>query len=359
MDAKRATDKREYNRLKQRAFRKKVEAELADLHKTIYHLETALRTARPQRTGGPLPWADVAAAFAQATEASLHTNRALRCDLERNKELARRMHAWLGAPGNHRVPDNRYSNWAPVGLPDGWEARQHAFRWITDRLFAHAEPLLHFHGLYRGARTTFGEIAVHVSTNGAHEYCTKYQRLLSAPLERVVAAYKVIGSARGGDFMLAGRHALDEDITSLMEEDIVYSQGVFTRAGVAWIDNKVWRTYVDRDRLVIVSQNVADDSKHPLTPMQRFRCNVVVAERINASSTLVRQLNINSHAFTKDGFVSPAIEAQQFNVDVAHIEAAEDQLALLAQHIRTVRNQMFCRSMDQSLDAALRGTNSE
>ncbi|KDO20099.1 hypothetical protein SPRG_14638 [Saprolegnia parasitica CBS 223.65] len=351
VDAKKA-EKRAYNRMKQRAFRKKIEDELQSLHRTIYDLELETTTLRRAATG-PLPWADVAAALSKSTEATLHTNRALRSDVARARVLAQTMHAWVRRTIPH-APRERYFSMAPATLPASWEARQLGFKWITDRLYHHAEHLLHEHGLYKGEQNvTFGEITVHTTENGTHEYFTKYQRRVSAPFAAVCSAFEVLCTTGARDFVLSGRSALDAHITSLMDEEIVYSQGACTRDGAPWVDNKVWRTYRKPHELVIVGQSVHNDPRHATTSMERVRCNVVVVTAVDATTTLVRQLNINTHAYTRDGFVAPDVEARQFNVLVPPTSCAEDQLSQLAQHIRIVRNAMFRGGMNASLDAAI------
>ncbi|KAF0683091.1 Aste57867_24779 [Aphanomyces stellatus] len=366
-DASLRAKKRQYNRDKQREFRKKLEMELEDLRGSVKALEYEVNTRRGRMRGATdgadssfLPWRDVAAVFSQSAMTAVHTNRALKSEIKHVKLLAECMHAWVhSATPRFTTPRDRFATGGgPMVLHKSHESRKIAAEWITDRLGHNADAIFHAHGMPSEA-TRLADIVVSRDASGIFEYVTRHQRAVDAPFDHVCQAYTLISqgvaSESGGiDLVLSNRVELDKELMRSVGKDIVYSQATLVRAGHEWRDNKLWRTFRTPTRLLIVSQNVLEDDAHPVTRLQRHRFSIVAVDRLTDGKTLTRQLNYNSQAFSAaDGaYVSLDIEMQQFSADLSHVADDEVKAEKWAA-IQLQRGTSVCQGMERHFNNAL------
>ncbi|EQC35148.1 hypothetical protein, variant [Saprolegnia diclina VS20] len=282
-DAARLT-KRLYNRRKQREFRERLEGKLSELRALVTTLEAELDRRRPQANKSALllPWADVASALVSSANDASRCHHNLRVHAERLETVYRTLHTWVHQPhfihpACYAVRDSRTFTSTRVGLAIDLNVRRLSCEWLLDRLYFNAEALLEAHGLPRGAPMTHDtnvNFLFDVNDAGTHEYATARQHLLRTSLSHTASAYTLMGRDGDGDssVALAGRRVLDPELVEMLAaKNIVYSQSMYHRHGAPWRDNRLWRVYTSPDSVVVVSQNVHDDPRNPVTPLQRFR----------------------------------------------------------------------------------------
>ncbi|KAH9085055.1 hypothetical protein LEN26_020716 [Aphanomyces euteiches] len=370
MDAYLLAKKRQYNREKQREFRRKLELQLEGLRDMVQTLEEELNTRLEKRQDpktstddeaqtSMLPWREVATVFSKSAMTSMHTNRALKSELKQLKYVAACMHRFVHPePSLTPSPRNQYTNGGKLVLLKASDSRKMGAEWITNRLYYNADAILHQYDMHMNNMDRIGDILVSRDANNVFQYVTRHQRVVHAPFEQVCEAYERIsrGSTyghNGVDLVLSNRSPLDAELMSSLDKSIVYSQANLFRNGTAWVDNKLWRTYITPHRLLIVSQNVQSDEVHPVTPLQRNRFSIVTVDRLDEKTTMTRQLNYNSQAFSADGTYVPLdIETKQFNTDLSSIED-EDERGDLWIVLQRQRGIVVAANMERHFNAAL------
>ncbi|KAF0683094.1 Aste57867_24782 [Aphanomyces stellatus] len=346
--------RREYNREKQRLVRERAELALAALQDTIEALEAEVGRRRQQdkarrrrgdhmeNTETLLPWREIAAAMAEETRVSNASNRALQANVERMRRVAISMYTWVFGHVIRAAPAESMSCTAHLtrtSLGADPASRRLSYAWLTDRLYHNVDRLLDGHGLhYRPVVVdegdAIGDVIVEFDDDDLMMLSTRTRRHVPATFHHVCRAYDALAMPGAkGDFILAGRTRLLEDVAGGSE--IVYSRAVWTRNERPWIDNKVWRTYRSVTRVVVVSQTIHDDATFPVTALQRHRIGILVVDRLDATRTLVRELNLNSHAFdaANGAFVSLDQEGLQYHAGFSDTDDSETKRTKLRRRI--------------------------
>ncbi|OQS05385.1 hypothetical protein THRCLA_02469 [Thraustotheca clavata] len=307
--------KRLYNRQKQREFRERLENKLSALRLKVSELETQLARQNPSNSL-LLPWQEVASSLATLTATTVDENRLLRQQLEQLQRLYRVMQLWVHQPqaihpANNSIQEQPSFTSKRISLHNDLDIRQMSCEWLMERLYQNSERLLEHHGLLR-VDTLLEDIIIDVSDCGALEYYSRLRRVVDAPLRHVAKAYRLMGNNNQGDFILSKRTQLD--LQALAEKGIVYSQATYKRNQQPWQDNRLWGIFENSSRFVIVSQNVHDDELNPLTPLQRFRYSIIVADRLSESKTLVREMVYSSQTFDAITYIPLELECMQFGI---------------------------------------------
>ncbi|RHY52089.1 hypothetical protein DYB34_013916 [Aphanomyces astaci] len=110
--------------------------------------------------------------------------------------------------------------------------------------------------------------------------------------------------------------------------------------------NYLGREYNDGpDRVVFVGQNIHDDAIVPCGSRQRNRMAWVVLDRLTPCHTRVRILHLNSHFFTKHGYVSLEDEARYWGGDVGTGDDAS-KLVKFQKHVTVMGDDVarLCRN---------------
>ncbi|OQR86552.1 hypothetical protein ACHHYP_10436 [Achlya hypogyna] len=328
--------KRQYNRRKQREYRERLEGRLRDLRLLVTHLQRELDRRDPSKAL-LLPWADVAKGLQAAAAKSQRTNAALKHHVRQLRALYRALLSWVYLPLVIHPAcfalQSRPFALARIGLAADPKLRRTSCDWLLTRLYHHVDALLAEHDLPIGP-TPLTDLFVAPMDAGVFEYVTRRRIVVAAPLERVAAAYALLGHHDCGHLAIAGRADLDPELARV---GIVYSQATYERDGSPWRDNRLWRVHSLPGRVVVVSQNVHDDPLHPPTLLQRHRYSIIDATALPDGTTCCRELKVCSHAFDGRVFVPLALEAALLGCDLqAHATAAAKRRTFVAFVTRTI-----------------------
>ncbi|KAF0689655.1 Aste57867_18892 [Aphanomyces stellatus] len=326
--------KRLYNREKQRLFQARLvhqnvslKDEVSVLEAQLAHLK-ATTADRPIEKSEALPWKEVAAGLREETFRAVHTNRKLRSEREVQKALVEILEAWVKTQTRHAAALTAPARtWRNVTLLASPESRAVGYDWITAHLHHNLQAVFQ---RYEFPSVTSAEISgdfdIDLTDLDVVQYVWRYQKEMDLPLEHVAASFR---DHVWRSMMLGGFVILHTEVLDGMPDHMVYRHTITNPDETV---NYLGREYADQDRVVFLGQNIHDDEILPSGSRQRNRMAWVVLDRIGPSRTRARILHLNSHYFTKDGYVSLDEEASYWGCDLSHV-IAPLKIAKFREHV--------------------------
>ncbi|RHY12304.1 hypothetical protein DYB25_005116 [Aphanomyces astaci] len=344
--------KREYNREKQRIFQAKLVQQVVSLKDEVSVLEAQLAQLHLDKpsnivddvglSANALSWKDVAAGLQDDTNRIVDINRRLRRERHSQKELLKTLQAWVNVQIRHSTtlcaPTHTWRNVTLLASP---ESRAVGYDWITAHLFYNTEAIFQRHAFPSVAPEEIsGDFSIDITDPDAMQYVWRYQKEMDMPLAFVATCFRdnVWRSMMLGGFVIIHTEVLDN-----MPDQMIYRHTITNPDETV---NYLGREYNDGpDRVVFVGQNIHDDAIVPCGSRQRNRMAWVVLDRLTPCHTRVRILHLNSHFFTKHGYVSLEDEARYWGGDVGTGDDAS-KLVKFQKHVTVMGDDVarLCRN---------------
>ncbi|ETW06928.1 hypothetical protein H310_03039 [Aphanomyces invadans] len=342
--------KREYNREKQRIFQAKLVQQMLSLRDEVAALEAQLaqlHMASSQRdddmSGYALSWKDVAAGLEEDCKLVVDENRRLRRQRHGQRELLKTLQAWVNVQTRHATALTAPTHtWRNVTLLASPESRVVGFDWITAHLYHNTEAVFQRYAFPSVAPEEIsGDFAIDSTDPDVMQYVWRYQKEMDMPMEFVVECFR---DNVWRSMMLGGFVVLHTEVLDNMPEKMIYRHTITSPDETV---NYLGREYADGpDRVVFVGQNIHDDAIVPSGSRQRNRMAWVVLDRLTPCHTRVRILHLNSHFFTKDGYVSLDDEARFWGGDVSDAGDEHTKFVKFQRHVTVMGDDVarLCRN---------------
>ncbi|KAF0687799.1 Aste57867_20502 [Aphanomyces stellatus] len=284
--------KRRY-RTEQRGQREILEAEVARLQNQLNHCVVASNEKSFRKRASHMD---------EARRVSTAQNTALREQVQRQYELLTTLHNWVSAPTPSVFQAG--SPWLHVSLLANPEARQHGYRWLTDRVFHSTPSAFEFNGnVDDAARVTVHADAqleiIGMENNYQTTFLANYEQvadcLWDASLQRVAADFAVQ--------------------TVLVDGGIQYNRMFDRTLGTSFC--ALTRRYDQPHRSVVVSVLLRDDDCFPLqeNEVRSYGFGWTILDKITDDVTLYRSRSMQYAPVTTHGVISFEQNAAMFGVD--------------------------------------------
>ncbi|KAF0705626.1 hypothetical protein As57867_006975, partial [Aphanomyces stellatus] len=304
-----------------------------------------------------------------ACATSARTNASLRTLCQQHAALAETMKRWVVQACHVPISLGESPARHKVTLAAHPAARRLGFDWITQQMYYNRDRVLAlFHD------------TIDDTNPDCLQYVWRWQREIDAPLEVVrdkFARANVDGQMRGSNIWpttpvpaAAAVEALDDEALSSLNARYVHTLWNPHRAPVHFLS----REFNTPDQSVFVAQCIHDDECFPSTRAIRDRSlwylvhtsstcvwymvgdrqtlSRLVLDRVGPSTTMLRAVTLNSHAFTKHCYVPLEQEMQGWGCDVGHVATDQGKMVLFGAHVRRIVNQhnaMFEREVRAKL----------
>ncbi|CAK4080511.1 unnamed protein product [Aphanomyces euteiches] len=341
--------KRQYNREKQRLFQARLVNQMVSLKDEVASLEAELRRLKLEPVNGSrsdaLPWKEVATGLREETFRALHTNRQLRGKHQEQKELIEMLKAWVNIQTRHGATLSSPSRtWRNVTLLASSRSRSMGYEWITAHLYLNTEAVFQRYAFPSvQSEEISGDFDIDFANPDEIQYIWRYQKEVDLPLELVADSFR---DHVWRTMMLGGFVILHTEVLDGMPDQMIYRHTITNPSETV---NYLGREYREEGRVVFVGQNIHDDEILPSGSLQRNRMAWVVLERLAPCRTRARILHLNSHYFTKQGYVTMDEEAQLWGCDLS-FTPDDKKISVFQQHVSRMGYDVayICRSKFES-----------
>ncbi|OQR98331.1 hypothetical protein ACHHYP_08779 [Achlya hypogyna] len=320
--------KREYHREKQRMYRQEEANELNFLRGRVRDLEAEVARLSQRKALTTLSWREVASALGEEKRSVVHQRRLLQSQRKMYQDLALRMTTWVDQhTGRVKKPlDTSGGSWRNTTLLKEPESRKLGVDWITKQMFFNVDRVLRDCEFPAPSEGSFlNDFTIRELENDTFQYVWRQMTLVPfglpftlSILRRVIHQY-----ITGAIWSPGNGKLLDQELLEGVGPNVQYARTVVSDAEAV---NLIAREFaVGDDRVVVVSQNIHDDETLPECQRQCDRRFWVVLDKVSENETKISLLYINSHFFTKAGFVSLAVEAACWGCPNLSTDATEAQ----------------------------------
>ncbi|OQR82612.1 hypothetical protein ACHHYP_15731 [Achlya hypogyna] len=326
--------KQDYNRERLRQKRCQHLQERAALTKQLEELTATLQRAHLSHSRLLLPWHDVASALLDERSSSEATNRALKDQVRAHKHLCRAMLTWLSSTETlHAYPESAKRHWTYAALPKDQSARLLGLDWISRRLYHNVEGCLERSQLPPpaiGARPYY-QLDVRAQDNSY--FMAEYKQFVeSAPLEVVAKCLE------DHYFETAEGDLVDVQVPNLSYVRYTCLYGLELQR--SFPERMLVRQYKEANRYIVFTHGVPDDCKFADDPIKSEWTAWVVAERIDAHTTVIK------HGFETYGLQTPQ-GYLDLDEEVPHLRVLTDEDDKFAQFRQYQRDYRARRSLDE------------
>ncbi|EQC25672.1 hypothetical protein SDRG_16458 [Saprolegnia diclina VS20] len=284
-------DYRLKNRLKQRKFRARYQADRAQLQAEIDELSAVL--AIPP----PLAWSHVAAVFASATKDASRENLRLRAIHARRARLAQVISRWVTASAISGIA--RTPSISRVTLLADENARKLGVDWITTQWYCNTDRMLSQYGFPGADSRPIVDFNVQVLPDDTFNLYWRIQRELPLSLDAADAALSGrIQSLFRGDSLPDFYSLVDCELLSQVDPTLLYRCGAKEDDGET--DMFLSREFRTPNRVVFVGGSVQDDDRIDHNHVWHHRTFWYVLDRTSPTTCTLRVLLWHSNLFTKD-----------------------------------------------------------
>ncbi|KAF0692468.1 Aste57867_16459 [Aphanomyces stellatus] len=298
-----ADERRQYERQRKRRYRAELRSEQERLEVQVARLQELLQThlGRPDVVV-PRRFQHQSKEKHRELTQSATQNRSLRDQVNRHRDLLRRLHTWVTASVQPSLDDN-YPHLHSTLLADP-AARPYGLRWLTDRVFHAARAT---HG-FDGSVDDKIRLDIRLDTDGEIRGMENHDQ------HTVLANFRTVADAAWAlDMEQATQSTRCKSI--LVQEDVCYARVLYARLGTSFCT--LSRRYDTSDFAVIVYVFVRDDECFPLQEgeLRPHGFSWAIFQKITDDVTLSRCATVQYAPVTTDGVISFEKQAAIFGVE--------------------------------------------
>ncbi|OQR96486.1 hypothetical protein THRCLA_07270 [Thraustotheca clavata] len=298
MDEERLEHQRLRNRLKQRRHKARFVSERKILKEQVANLSIMLTSCQQNPRLSSLPWQDVALALKEATSEALTTQAELQKKHRHLQQLAwSAMALATSLTRQNNIPTNLQSfSWERTSMPVDTTGRKLCLDWYTQHMYYNTDRMLS-NGCFPSSGSV-ADVLVQDCGNNCVDVIGRVQVEYNIPLKAAYDALaKRIWGILGGDSMAFTSEYLDGNITSSIDEKMIYR-----RMAVSASDSRYYaaREFKTEDRVIFLLGNLAQDELHPKNHTWRPRKFWFVLERNGSERCRLRFMWYNGPYVVQD-----------------------------------------------------------